>query len=467
MMFPESLRLRIQLWHGFLLAAVLTGFAVGAYRYQASNEMRRVDAEIRGRVRAVTDSMIAPRGQAGRPPPPGVEREFKIAPGRIAMFDGTDGSGSYYAVWRRDGSEWACSEKAPLPIERPARPKDKEPLQGERTRGDLREAFTFTPPGECLLAGRSIAPELAALRDYATWLAVIAASVLAFGLAIGWWITSRAIRPIATITDTARRIATGDLSERIPVRSASSELGHLSTVLNDTFAQLEATFARQARFTTDAAHELRTPVAIILSQAQRVLTRERDPATYQRTLEACVSAARRLNQLTESMLTLATHDGDAMAIKHESCDLAVIARDTAAPLQPLAEERHIALKLDLSPALCLGDTLRLSQIILNLLSNAFDHTPDGGRIKLSTFTDSDHAIFTICDSGCGMAVEHLPHIFDRFYRADESRTRATGGVGLGLSICRAIADEHGATLAVTSMEGTGSTFTLRLPLTPQ
>lgn len=462
MMFPASLRFRIQLWHGFLLASVLTGFAIGAYRYQAANEMRRVDAEIRLRVRAVTDSLVSSRGQGGRPPPPGMEREFKLAPARAGLFDGSDGSDYYYAVWRRDGSEWACSEKAPLPIEKPKRPKDNEPLQGERTRGELREAFTFTPPGECLLAGRSIAPELAALRDYARWLAVIATSVLSFALAMGWWITSRALRPITSIVDTAQCIATGDLSERIPVRSPSSELGHLSTVLNNTFAQLESTFARQARFTADAAHELRTPVAIILSQAQRVLTRERDPATYQRTLEACVSAARRLNQLTESMLTLATHDGDAILIKHGPCDLAVIARETTEPLHQLAEERHITLELHLAPAPCTGDSLRLSQIVLNLLSNAVDHTPDGGRITLRTSTEHTHAVFIITDTGCGIAEEHLPRIFDRFYRADESRTRTTGGAGLGLSICKAITDEHGAVLEVKSEPGKGSTFKLSI-----
>jgi heavy metal sensor kinase len=462
MMFPESLRLRLQLWHGFLLAAVLTGFAFGAYRYQAVNEMRRVDAEIRLRVRAVTDSLVSSRGQGVRPPPPGMEREFKLAPSRAGLFDGSDMSDYYYAVWRRDGAEWACSDNAPLPIERPDRPKDNEPLQGERTRGELREAFTFTPPGECLLAGRSIAPEIAALRRYARWLTVIAGSVLAFALAIGWWITSRALRPITIIADSAKRIASGDLSERIPVRSATSELGHLSTVLNDTFGQLESTFARQARFTADAAHELRTPVAIILSQAQQVLTRERDTATYQRTLEACVDAARRLNQLTKSMLILATHDGDAITDNHEACDLAIITQDTAAPLQPLCEDRRIAIELDLNPAPCIGDALRLSQIVLNLLINALDHTPDGGRITLRTTTESNHARFIITDSGCGIAGEHLPHLFDRFYRADKSRARTTGGAGLGLSICKAIADEHGAVLNVTSEPGKGSTFTLSI-----
>ena len=463
-MFPESLRLRIQLWHGFLLAAVLTGFSIGAYHYQATNEIRRVDAELRLKVRAVTDSLIAPRGQAARPPLPGAEREFRIAANRASLFDGSDGAATYYAVWRRDGTEWACSAQAPLPIDRPAKPQANKPLQSERSRHSLREAFTFTPPGECVLVGRSITPELVRLREYASWLAASAISVLTFALAIGWWITSRALRPITSIVETAQRIATGDLSDRIHVQSASSELGHLSTVLNETFARLESTFARQARFTADAAHELRTPVAIILSQAQRVLTRERDPATYQRTLEACVSAARRLNQLTESMLTLATHDGDAITSKHEATDLACITRDISTPLQSLAEERHITLEFNLSPAPCLGDELRLSQIVLNLFTNALDHTPDGGCIKLTTVSDSANTLFIINDTGCGISEEHLPQIFDRFYRADESRTRSTGGAGLGLSICKAIANEHGATLEVTSELGEGSTFTLRLPM---
>ena len=457
-MFADSLKLRIQLWHGFLLAAVLTGFAVGAYRYQAANDLRRVDAELRLRVRAVTDSM-----SAGRPPPPGGLREFRIAPARASLFDGSDGTHFYYTLWWRDGSAWARSNDAPQTIDVPARPGPNDLLQGERTRGVLREAYTFTPPGECLLVGRSIEPELASLREFATWLGIIAASVLALGLAIGWWITSRAIRPIDTITTTARRIARGELGERIPVHSASSELGHLSTVLNETFAQLEASFARQARFTADAAHELRTPVAIILAQAQRVLTRERDPATYQHTLEACVSAARRLNQLTESLLELATHDGDAIAIKREPCDLAAITRDTAAPLQPVAQERGIDIQLDLATAPCTGDALRLSQIVLNLLSNALDHTPDGGRITLRTFMEAGDVVFTITDTGCGISAAHLPLIFDRFYRADESRNRSTGGAGLGLSICKAIADAHGATLKASSIEAQGSTFTLRVP----
>ena len=195
----------------------------------------------------------------------------------------------------------------------------------------------------------------------------------------------------------------------------------------------------------------------------RVLTRERDTATYQQTLEACVNAARRLQQLTESLLELATHDAGAVALNLEPCDLAMIARETAALVQPLADERRIALAPDLAPAPCRADAKRIAQVILNLLSNALEHSPEGSRIAMRTAAESGRATFSIEDSGPGIAEEHLPRIFDRFYRADDSRNRRTGGAGLGLAICKAIAEAHGGALEVSSTLGKGSVFTLVIP----
>ncbi len=462
-MFPESLRWRIQLWHGFLLAAVLAGFSVATFRYLSATETRRVDAELRLRVRALTDGLRGTRGPGGPPPPAEAGREFRLPAERAALFGPANGTGFYYVVWRRDGSVWTISGGAPAGIARPVRATNDSPLELERSRGDLREAFTFTPPGECLLAGRSMDPERAVLRDYARWLAALAGGVLALGLAVGWWISSRAIRPIASITATARRIAHGQWNERIPVREKNSELGRLSAALNETFAQLEESFTRQARFTADAAHELRTPVAIILAQAQRVLTRERDAATYQHTLQSCVEAARRLQRLTESLLELAAHDAGAVGSKMEPCDLAQLARDTVASLQPLADERQIAFAFDLGSAPCRADPDRLRQLILNLLVNALQHTAAGGIVTLSARVQGADALVTVADTGAGIAPEHLPRIFDRFYRADDSRNRHTGGAGLGLAICKVIAEAHGGTVEVASTLGRGSIFTLRIP----
>lgn len=379
------------------------------------------------------------------------------------MFDPADGGGFYYKLWRRDGSVWAQSSGAPAGIEKPAPARGSDTAQTERTRGNFREAFTFTPPGECMLVGRSMEPGQAELRDYARWLAAISAGVLAAGLAVGAWIAKRAFRPVAVITSTAARIARGEWSERIPVREKNSELGRLSTALNETFSQLEESFARQSRFTADAAHELRTPVAIILSQAQRILTKERDVTTYQQTLETCVKAARRLQQLTESLLELATHDAGAVELNAAPCDLADIARETAALIQPVADERKIALRLELAPARCSADANRIGQIVLNLLANALDHTAEGS-IAICTKSEGGNACITVTDTGRGISPEHLPHIFERFYRADDSRDRKTGGAGLGLAICKAIANAHGASLEVKSEVGKGSSFSLRLPV---
>ena len=176
-----------------------------------------------------------------------------------------------------------------------------------------------------------------------------------------------------------------------------------------------------------------------------------------------MNAARRLHKLTESLLELATDDADAAALKMEPCDLADIARETASLLQSTAEERGIALTLDLAPAPCHADADRIAQVILNLLDNAIGHTPDGGRITPCARAENSHAIFTIADTGPGIAAVHLPRIFDRFHRTDDSRNRRTGGAGLGLAICKAIAEAHGGALEVSSTLGSGSTFTLVVP----
>ena len=166
-----------------------------------------------------------------------------------------------------------------------------------------------------------MAPDLAAMRRLALWLTAAGAAVLLLGLAGGWWVATRAIRPIEAISATAVKIAGGDLSQRINAADTDSELGRLAGVLNSTFARLEAAFAQQARFTSDASHELRTPVSVILSQTQTALSRERTSPEYREALEACQRAARRMKTLTESLLELARLDAGQEPMKRERFDL--------------------------------------------------------------------------------------------------------------------------------------------------
>jgi heavy metal sensor kinase len=473
----HSLRWRIQLWHGALLLAVLVGLGIAAYRYQWTNILRRVDGELRERASLVMDSL--PRR---RPPPP--PREFgerppggpegggpggapdrpmlRLTPELTDLFAKED-AGYYYAIWRTDGGQVAHSVSAPSELPRPERPFQGVAGSVDRSRGMFREAFLFTPPGECILAGRSLEPEAAAMRQYARWLMAIGGGVWLLGFCGGWWLTGRALRPLKAITATSGHIAEGRLAERIAVEEPESELGQLATALNSTFARLEAAFAQQAQFTADAAHELRTPVSVVMSQAQLGLRGERSAGEYREMLDACLRAARRMDKLTQSLLELTRHDVGAVQMKREPCDLAVLARESAELLQRTAIERQLALDLELTPAPCSADADRIAQVILNLLSNAFDHTPAEGRIVIHTYRAGEFAVLAIADTGRGIAPEHLPHVFDRFYRVDASRNRRTGGAGLGLAICKAIAEAHGGTLGVESTEGAGCTFTLRLP----
>jgi heavy metal sensor kinase len=465
MKLPESLRLRIQIWHGFLLASVLVVFAFAAYKYQDANDIRQIDEQLTYRLRVLLKILPPP------PPAPAPDlphsapapKSFKLPASRASLFDSAETPSFYYALWGPEGALRSTSKSAPKGVELPVLLDEETHHSGERTREEFREMFTFTPSGECVLVGRSIAADLAELRAYARWLAALSVGVLILGLAVGWAIATRSLHSVGLISETARKIAAGSLSERISIREKRSELGVLANTLNETFSRIECSFARQLQFVADAAHELRTPVAIILAQAQQTLNRERDPETYRKALESCVSAARRLRTLTDCLLELAMHDAGVAPPNRAACDLAGIAREATDSLLPMLQERSLNLVLNLQKTLCTVDPQQIIQLILNLVSNAADHTPPGGCITVHTWEEADSALLRVHDTGEGISAEALPRIFDRFFRADNSRSRKTGGAGLGLAICRAIAEGHGAQLTVESSPGGGSTFTLKIP----
>ena len=252
--------------------------------------------------------------------------------------------------------------------------------------------------------------------------------------------------------------------QRINAADTDSELGRLAGVLNSTFARLEAAFTQQARFTSDASHELRTPVSVILTQTQTALSRERAGSEYREALEACQRAARRMRALTESLLELARLDAGQEPMKRESFDLPRVARECVEMVRPLAAERGIQLHCEILPLECLGDAGRISQVVTNLLTNAIHFNRDQGEVRLSARAEGGAVYLTVADTGQGIPAEDLPHLFERFYRADKSRSRIQGHNGLGLAICKAIIDAHGGSIEVASQPGSGSTFTVRLPL---
>lgn len=508
MKFLQSIRWRLQLWHGLLLALVLTGFGLLAWQLQWRNQLGRIDRELDQRVSALAGVMRRGDGQSrpprpGRPmldrllqgdslrdgppqdeslqdgplrdrpsmdrPPredrPGFENlppqalEFRLSQRELNLFDVEAGHAFYYILWHSGGREISRSTSAPPGVPRPERiegPRDS------RLRGTLRESHQFLPRGECILVGRDIGWELAEMHWFAWLLVAGGGLVLLLGLTGGWWVSTRALRPIADISAAAVKISTGDLTQRIHTTDTSSELGELAGVLNETFARLQASFARQAQFTADASHELRTPVSVVLMQTQSALTRERPAAEYRESLEACQRAAQRMRRLTESLLTLARLDSGEAAATRESCELDHVVREAVESMQPPAKEKGLGLTAELTPVRCKGNAEQLAQVVNNLVSNAIYYNRPGGSVKVRVASEPDAAVLSVSDTGQGIAPGDLPHIFERFYRADKARSNAAGRTGLGLAITKAIVETHGGTLQVTSELGRGSTFTVRL-----
>jgi two-component system, OmpR family, sensor kinase len=467
--FPKSIRWRLQLWHAALLFGVLTGFGVTAYLLARTTQYNQVDDALRRRgpvLDAVLRSMPPPGFEDGRGPmagppdgPPPWAAGGLSAAGRIQdLFRGEDGF--YCQIWWRDGTTVARSTNAPLQPP-PTGVSVNQPLV--RTVDGRREWVRRTPPGEILLTGVSVEREEAGLRRLAWGLAAAGAAVLAAGLAGGAWMTGRAMAPLRDISLTAREIAGGDLSRRIPVVDTDNELGQLAAVLNATFARLDAAFAQQGRFTADASHELRTPVTVLLAQTQSVLARERTPEEYRAALEVCRRAGDRMKRLIESLLELAKFDAGQAPMKADAIDLAAAAGEAAEMASSLAAAQGVKLLVEAHAAPCRGDVDRIVQVASNLLVNAVRFNRPAGEVRLTTGRAGLEVFLRVTDTGEGISAEDLARLFQRFFRADASRSRATGGNGLGLAICKSIAEAHGGRIEVKSRVGEGSEFTLWLP----
>jgi heavy metal sensor kinase len=501
----KSIKWRLQLWYGLILVVVLAGFGLTAYQLERNRQFRQVDEQLHYRLNLLAKELHhPPRGQDANRPPPGQpprdqgfegapfdrppqdrfpedgppqrdqhRPDFHLPDEDAHLFDASDPH-SFYFIIRRDGGDEVARS-----INQPARaeviydhyfnqvnhydlPQNRSLPPKVMNFEIYRDVVELMPSGETILVGCSIAPELKELRLTALKLTSVGGIILLLGLAGGGWLVSRAIKPIEAISATAVKISAGDLSQRINVAEAESELGQLAAVLNSTFARLETAFAQQKQFASDAAHELRTPVSVILTQTQTALQRERDAASYRQTVEACQRAAQRMRKLIESLLALARFDAGQEVLDRQPFDLARTIADSVELVQPLADERGVKLTVTAAPLEITADAGRLAQVVTNLLTNAIQYNQPEGEVRVTLAAEGGLAVLTIADTGQGIAAADLPRVFGRFYRADSSRTGA-GNAGLGLAITKAIVEAHGGTIEVASGENVGTTFTVRLP----
>jgi heavy metal sensor kinase len=289
----------------------------------------------------------------------------------------------------------------------------------------------------------------------------------------GLWLADRAMRPVKAITNTAHSISESDLSRRLNLRG-HDELAQLAATFDEMLARLQTAFERQQRFIADASHELRTPLTVMNLEVGRVLTGHRTPAEYQHALQTIDAENSRMTRLVNELMSLARMDAGQATLAMEDLDLGDVAVEAVERMSPLAEIQKVKLEMGELPEIhTLGDRQYLVQMISNLIENGIKYSGSGRRVRIELGSinnnGKDLATLSISDTGPGIEPDHLPRIFDRFYRIDAARSRddddssSTTGSGLGLSIVSWIVKVHGGEIHVASKVNEGSTFLVTLP----
>src|SRR5574341_1253353 len=298
------------------------------------------------------------------------------------------------------------------------------------------------------------------------WLVPLAMAVAVGG---GWLLAKYSMRPVTRVIQAARQITATNLSRRLPAYPAQDEIGALVETVNDLIARIEHGVSRIEQFSQNVAHALRTPLTILRGEMELALAGSAGAPELRRVIASAMEEISRAAKIVESLLFLAHVDAGKMEAKKERVALNQLAAEVFEDAQALAEGRlPYGRSLDLAlqapePVVVAGDASRLRRLLLNLVENAIKYTLEG-KVEIAVRRAGTHAIITVNDTGIGIAPEHLEHIFERFYRVDPDRSRETGGSGLGLSICAAIAHAHGGGIRVESTVGKGSTFEVKLPV---
>jgi heavy metal sensor kinase len=285
---------------------------------------------------------------------------------------------------------------------------------------------------------------------------------------VGRWIAGRALEPVDRMITEVREITDGrSLHRRLAVPMEKDELGRLALTLNQMWTRLERSFVALRRFTADASHELKTPLTVVRAGVERAITRPDLPQETLAALEETLQEVNRMTELLESLLTLARADEGRADLHREPVDLREIIEEAGETGELLAEHAGVGIEIRLppDPLVVAVDRSRMRQLALNLIENAVKYTPRGGQVSVELGSTDGRVTFSVADTGIGIAPGDLPHVFDRFWRADSARTRTSerAGTGLGLAICKWIAEAHGGTIEVQSRPGRGTTFTVGLP----
>jgi heavy metal sensor kinase len=345
-------------------------------------------------------------------------------------------------------------------------------LNRERTKaGQKLITYTLpyrTPRGDLIViqTGATTEPIRHVLRSLFLILLTGTPIILVAAALGGYVLMARALRPVVTLTEQAERVGRDDdLGERLPVIPSGDELERLSLSLNRMIERLEETVAHNRRFSADASHELRTPLTVIRGELEVLIQNPTLPAVFVEGIGSALEESNRMSHIVESLMTISRLEAGSEQMTMTPVDLAMLASKTLEQMSLLADEKEINLTCNTSgPVHVTGDAMRLKQVVANLLDNAIKYTANKGRVVMSVSAEADLAVLQVSDTGIGIPLAAIPLVFERFYRADETRSRESGGIGLGLAIVKSICTAHRGTVSLSSAEGRGTTLRVELPL---
>jgi two-component system heavy metal sensor histidine kinase CusS len=450
-----SIRMRLTMWYSTVLFVGLAGFGGGMSIALEHRLIKGVDEVLKQRVNGVRTTLQL-EGQLSR-------EQLQLELSEFARETSEGG-----LIELRDHRGWDLLPD-PNGAAGPRFSFEPEGFRTESRQGHLYRVLStgFTLAGHpyrTVVAG-SLAGVHSVLRDFRRFLLLMIPGVLAVAGLGGYWISRRALAPVDQITRVATSISVHSLARRLEVPSTHDEIQRMSEAWNGVLERLESAVKRIQQFTADASHELRTPIALIRASAELALRRARSPGEYQETLRRIQSEAEHITELTESLLTLARADAGDAVMPLNRTDIPAVVASVMTLVEASAAEKRIRIEArsEAGQAIAMANEPALRRLLLILLDNALKHTPQNGQVVITTTRTDSGVLVEVADNGEGIPAEAVPHVFERFYRADTARGSGSGA-GLGLSIAQAIAHAHRSAISVESEPGQGARFAFTLPV---
>jgi heavy metal sensor kinase len=451
------IRVRLTLWYFFILGAGLLAFALFTLFALHHAVHRTMDGQLQAHMAAVRQIVNEDENQALPALIHDLDEDVELAPGLTLL-----------QIWEPGGKvvyRSAAMNRMQVPDEAPS--LLDPPVTRSYSRAPLRVLVqkVSTPRSNYIvMVALPIHDFVVAIRQVESTLWIAIPLLLLLSGAGGYWIAARALSPIRSMIAAADDIHPGDLSTRLAIPAAEDELRRLALTLNRMLGRLQDGFERMTRFTADASHELRTPIALLRTRTEILLRRTRTSEEYRTALEANLDELEKTSALLEQLMLLARADAGAETLHFSDVNLTDLVHSTAAAMQPLAELKHLAWSVVLPhrAVQITGDESALRRVLLILMDNALKYTPADGSVRIAVESSNGLAKVEVSDTGMGITNDALPNVFDRFYRADSART--ADGAGLGLSIGQWIVERHGGNICVKSTPMRGSTFSVQLPV---